>query len=189
MSSLSENLKILGITKEKIYYAFDKAWKDYMKDIKNYAQDIYDSCIKCYYADYIPVKYDRHGNIRGKNLFYANKIQLVDGGDDIRFFFDEMSLLPYSGPEKREIILNQIMNEGLRGGGSRSKGSQWRDTRGNQWPMEWEVHYPNKFSIYKNVWYSDETTIDGIFDDFLENIVPETKDNVVKYFMNYVLQR
>lgn len=151
----------------------NEAYDDLGKLIMNIASDIYDSCIKLYYATYKPVMYKRHGKIEGRNLYFANELMYDEVADVLKFHTNEYKLLPYKGgfdeeeygahyEDKRELILHLVM--------AGQRGSKTRFAKHTKsWPKSWKAIYPNKFSKY-NRWSSNERTMYTIFDDFMDQI-------------------
>lgn len=124
--------------------------------------DIYNSCIKDYYNQYEPTSYDRHGDLKGFNLYFAaddfaiNDYEIAVGNDEL----DATNLLKYPGKrgrQKRHQVLKGVIN-GFRG----SRGV-------SGFPMEFITSYPNQYSRC-DYWTSDKSTIYDIFDDFEKNI-------------------
>ena len=163
-------------TDQEITYAFLSAWEDYMEYLADIASDIYDSCIKYYYATYTPKKYDRHGDLDGFNLYRANAIEPYQL--TINFSINEDLLLPYTGREKRKRVLETVM-DGIRGGGVRRK--QFRG-----WPRSWVAHYPNRYSEFSGEWSSKSSTIDSILEDFVSTCVEDTKSYFYVLMCNYI---
>lgn len=138
--------------------AINSAFQEYAQLVSDIYNDIYDSCIKLYYDQYTPIKYDRHGNIEGFNLYSASDIYASDLA--VNLSLQGYRLLPYKGKkDKREKVLDSVL-DGLRGVGSSKSPPGW--------PMSWDTHYPNKFSQFSD-WRSSGTTLDGILADFAKN--------------------
>lgn len=172
-------LKLIGKEDSEIVSILTKAWESYINDLREIAEDIYDSCIADYYAKYKPSVYKRHGHPEGVNLYQADVITNDDF--DIFYEFDPEKLWKYggkNGDEKRAEVLDNVMR-GIRGTTKR------KTKLGNTWPRSWSTSYPNKHSK-KNIWQSKERTMYTIFDDFSENIFQGTIDlfweNVEKHF-------
>lgn len=159
---------------------------EYVDIIWGIANDIYDSCIKQYYATYTPKVYKRHGNIEGFNLYRANGFELKDGeGGPILEDFDDGNpgaLLKYKTKEDiRSEVLNNVLS-GQRGRSNQKNGKKRRSPRPTAedpdpgvWPRPWTASYPNEYSKYNN-WRSDEHTIKAIIADFEANILDDTSD-------------
>lgn len=148
----------------------ERAINEYVDIIWNIANDIYDSCIKQYYATYIPTVYKRHGNIEGFNLYRANSFTLngmvledFDGGNP-------EALLKYGTKEDiREEVLAAVLS------GKRGTTLRKSPRARHKWPMKWTASYPNAYSQY-NYWSSGAHTIEEIIDDFEANIIDDTSD-------------
>ena len=168
-----------GITKKQIQSlvaeAYDKAMNEYVDIIVGIANDIYDSCIKQYYATYTPTVYTRHGNPEGFNLYRANSFEFdgtvledFDGGDPD-------ALLKYGArADIRADVLNAVLS-GKRGLTHRPSG----------WPRAWVASYPNAYSQY-NYWKSNFHTIGEIIDDFEANIIADTQKLKSQLFDKYI---
>ena len=163
---------------------------DYAEYIYHIAEDIYDSCIQDFYDQYTPMRYDRHGNLSGFNLYSGKNFFYSNLWLDIQF--DPDNLLPYykmrktsSGDyvqgaeeleDKRAYVLGSVMT------GVRAR----RSPRTPAWfPMRWRTSYPNSFSEMYD-WTSSKTTISSIFDDFCENVVNETTYKFYEILGEYV---
>ena len=165
MSIDSIALALFEMDKNKLSAVVKTAMRAYAKVLYAVIDDIYDSCIKDYYAGYLPTSYTRHGNIEGKNLYNAPIVSLENG--DLFFDTDPYKLEPYSRTkELRGQVLHNVLN-GLRGTGMRS----WQE----EWPMEWTTSYPNSYSKY-NIWSSSCHTIATIVQDFENNVFDDTED-------------
>lgn len=162
----------------KAYSILTEATGLYFSKLANIAADIYDSCIKDYYDQYTPIKYKRHGNIKGFNLYSANDINFDEVSYNVDINFDPSNLLSYydgkQNREKRDKVLNSVM-AGLRGTKSRKTPIGW--------PRPWITSYPNRYSQY-NLWKSKGTTMDKIFEDFMANVINETQ-----YLLNDCIQK
>lgn len=168
-----------GITKKLIQSlvaeAYDKAMNEYVDIIVGIANDIYDSCIKQYYASYSPKTYKRHGNIEGFNLYRANSFELdgtvlddFDGGNPD-------ALLKYGAREDiREEVLRAVLS-GKRGITPRPGG----------WPRNWIASYPNEYSQC-NYWSSKFHTMEEIIADFEANIIADTQKLKSQLFDKYI---
>ena len=154
---------------------FNSCWARYMEYLSEIASDIYDSCIQEYYR-FRPKVYDRHGYPEGANLYRANKIGY--SADDIILNINEWSLWQYNGREKRQRVLDTVM-QGIRGGGART-----RQFAG--WPQDWDTSYPNSYSQYGSVWSSNGSTMYEIFDDFLATALSSTQDYFIDMFYNSI---
>ena len=148
----------------------EEAFKRYFNTLSDIAADIYDSCIEDYYAQYEPVKYTRHGNINGFNLYNAKAIWFDEESYNLSLNFDPNELLPYydgkKGREKRSKVLKSVM-AGLRG----TKSSKTPPG----WPQQWRTCYPNQYSQY-SLWSSTGRTMNAIYADFMDNVREDTKD-------------
>lgn len=164
-----EVLKQLFFMDEKDSNAvIDSAFKQYAQLISDIYNDIYDSCIKLYYDQYTPIKYDRHGYIEGKNLYSASDIYANDLL--VNLSLQGSRLLPYKGKkDKRDKVLDSVLN-GLRGASSSKSPPGW--------PMSWDASYPNEFSNFSD-WKSSGATLDAILNDFAKNGV---KDLAYKFY-------
>lgn len=148
--------------------AINSAFQEYAQLISDIYNDIYDSCIQLYYDQYTPIKYDRHGDIEGFNLYSASDIYANDLL--VNLSLEASKLLPYAGKkDKRDKVLKTVMN-GLRGAGSSKSPAGW--------PMNWDAFYPNEFSKFSD-WQSSKTTLYGILSDFAKNGV---KDLTYKFY-------
>lgn len=156
----------------------DEAFRRYFNTLSEIASDIYDSCIKDYYAQYEPIKYTRHGNIEGFNLYSANAVWFDELSYNLSLNFNPNELLPYydgkQGREKRDKVLKSVM-AGLRG----TKSSKTPPG----WPQRWYTSYPNQYSQH-SLWASTERTIDAIYKDFMENVREDTKHILHNYIKN-----
>lgn len=158
----------------------EEASKIYMKDLSNIAADIYDSCIEDYYAQYVPIKYGRHGDITGFNLYRANDIYFNEETYNMSLDFDPSKLLKYydgkRGREKRDKVLKSVMS-GLRG------------TKSNKtppgWPQPWRTTYPNRYSKY-NLWKSSGTTMFEIYKEFMSNVMSDTSNLWYSYIQKFL---
>lgn len=171
-SSIIEQLLLMDSEDSKAIVA--DAWYEYTRHIGEIAEDIYDSCIADYYEQYTPVKYDRHGDIAGFNLYSANDIEYNE--HEIGISFEPSFLLSYGTKrDKRTAVLKAVMR-GMRGVKSRKTPPGW--------PMSWSARYPNPHSKYRD-WSSSGTTMNAIFQDFMDSVIEETED----VFWNYVSKR
>ena len=165
MSIESIALTLFQMDDSKIAYIVKCAMRAWAKTLYAVVDDIYDSCIKDYYAGYTPTSYTRHGNIEGYNLYDAPVTSLTSG--ELLFDEDPYQLEPYGKTrEYRPKVLHNVLN-GLRGTGMRSTQEDW--------PMEWHTKYPNHFSKY-NIWTSSGHTIKEIIRDFEDNVLDDTED-------------
>lgn len=165
MNAESVAMRLLTLDSGARYAVITNAVNDYFKILYSIASDIYDSCIEEYYFQYTPTVYNRHGNIEGFNLYNANEIAYSDL--KLQLKIDSGQLLPYKGKgDKREKVLSSVMS-GLRGG-------KLKHVSG--WPKSWRASYPNRFSRYGGVWSSSEKTMYTIYDDFVDNVIKDTKD-------------
>ena len=145
-----------------------KVLNEYGNIIYKVADDIFDSCIEDYYASYKPKKYKRHNNIVGFNL-YSLKDMSFDG-TEFQIGFDSDFLLKYGTKEDiREEVMNAVF------AGQRGVEERRSSKAENVWPMKWTTSYPNEFSQY-TYWKSKHTTMDEIFNDFVQNAIKDTKD-------------
>jgi hypothetical protein len=158
----------------------DKAWARYVDFIGNIISDVYDSCIEDYYAQYMPTRYGRHGDITGFNLYRANDIEWDDLSFNIDVSFDPAKLLPYYDGkrrrEKRDKVLNTVM-AGFRGTKSRKTPPGW--------PRLWGTSYPNRYSKY-SAWTSNGNTMDDIYFDLMDNLIKDTTD-ILKGYISELL--
>lgn len=151
------------------------AFTEYVQLISDIYNDIYDSCIHLYYDQYDPIKYDRHGDPSGFNLYSASDIYANDLR--VNLSLEASKLLPYKGKgDKRSRVLNTVLN-GLRGAGSRKTPPGW--------PMDWDAHYPNEFSVLSD-WSSDNTTLYSILQDFAKNGSHELSDKFYEFIANRI---
>lgn len=161
---------LVNMDDQKAYNILAKATGLYLEKLAEIAEDIYDSCIEDYYAQYTPMKYDRHGDITGFNLYSANNIVFDEMSYNVDIDFDPNKLLGYydgkKNREKRDKVLNSVM-AGLRGAKSKKSPPGW--------PQKWNTSYPNQYSQY-NFWKSKGATMDKIFEDFMSNVINETQD-------------
>lgn len=135
--------------------AINSAFTEYAQLIADIYNDIYDSCIHLYYEQYTPIKYDRHGDLGGFNLYNASDIYARDLL--VQLSLQGSKLLPYKGKgDKRDRVLKTVL-KGLRGAGSRKTPPGW--------PMSWNASYPNGFSSFTE-WESSASTLDGILKEF-----------------------
>lgn len=153
----------------------EEALKKYFNVLSNIAADIYDSCIEDYYDQYTPIKYTRHGNIKGFNLYSANDIDFNEATYEMSLDFDPNKLLGYydgkKNREKRDKVLKSVMS-GLRGAKSIKTPPGW--------PKPWRTTYPNRYSKYK-LWISKGSTLEGIYTDFIDNIRSDTTNLLYSY--------
>lgn len=134
------------------------AFVEYTQLISDIYNDIYTSCIQLYYDQYTPIKYDRHGDIGGFNLYGASDIYARELR--VNLSLEASKLLPYKGKkDKRLAVLSTVLN-GLRGAGSSKTPPGW--------PMDWDAYYPNEFSELSE-WSSSNTTLYNILQDFAKN--------------------
>lgn len=156
----------------------DEALKRYFNTLSDIASDIYDSCIEDYYAKYEPVKYTRHGDIKGFNLYSANAILFDEMSYNLSLDFDPSKLLKYydgkRNREKRDKVLKSVM-AGLRG----TKSSKTPEG----WPQSWRTSYPNEYS-QSALWSSTGHTMDSIYADFMKNVREDTKHILNNYIKN-----
>ena len=153
----------------------DVAFMQYAQLIADIYNDIYDSCIQQYYAQYSPTKYDRHGDLSGFNLYSASDIYA--DSMVVNLVLEASNLLPYKGKgDKRYAVLSTVL-DGLRGAASRKTPPGW--------PMNWYASYPNEYSAHAE-WYSSKTTLRDILQDFASNGVNETKDIFFDYIGNSI---
>lgn len=167
-NDMMEILLFMDATKRR--NIIDEASKAYMNDLSNIASDIYDSCIEDYYAQYTPIKYGRHGNIVGFNLYSANNIDFDEMSYNLDIDFDPSKLLGYydgkRNREKRDKVLNSVM-AGLRGVKSKKSPPGW--------PQPWSTCYPNQYSKYY-MWSSSGSTMDSIFTEFMNSVINDTSN-------------
>ena len=168
--------KLLSMDATRRRTIIEEASGAYMRDLSNIAADIYDSCIEDYYAQYEPIKYTRHGNKKGFNLYRANNVNYDETTYNLDIDFDPNKLLRYydgkRNREKRDKVLKTVM-AGLRGAGSSKSPPDW--------PQEWFTSYPNEYSSY-SIWYSRGGTMNAIFENFMNNVMHDT----THLFYNYI---
>lgn len=169
---------------QKAYAVLDKATSLYFLKLAEIAEDIYDSCIEDYYAQYDPKVYDRHGDKKGFNLYSANNIEFDEMSYNVDIDFDPGKLLKYydgkRNRDKRSKVLNSVM-AGLRG----TSQTRVSEDSGESWPMTWDASYPNIYSKF-NIWQSKGTTMNGIFKDFMKNVMGQTRDLFYDYLEKYI---
>ena len=170
--------KLILMDDTKANAILNEAFKRYFNTLSDIASDIYDSCIEDYYAKYTPVRYGRHGNIEGFNLYSANVIQFDEEAYNISLDFDPGKLLKYydgkRNREKRDKVLKSVM-VGLRGTKQTKPSEQILG-----WPQPWYTCYPNRYSQY-NLWSSTFRTMDEIYADFMGNVREDTKHILNQY--------
>ena len=172
-------MKLMGLVvndKATLRHIFYSCWERYMEYLSDIASDIYDSCIMEYYK-FKPKVYDRHGYPEGRNLYQANKISFNEY--DIILRINEWDLWPYSGFEKRDRVLDTVM-DGIRGGGARKLHSF------KGWAKEWSTSYPNSYSRYGHVWSSGYSTINDILDDFIDTAIDSTYTYLTDLFYSSI---
>lgn len=180
MNKKSIILELVQMNEDEIYRILKNAWEDYIREISQIAEDIYDSCIQDYYYKYSPIYYKRHGFPEGKNLYQANAVTFDDW--DVFPKFDSSELWAYYGKDgraKRAKVLNAVMN-GMRGAKFKNKANP------PGWPRSWFTSYPNKFSRYQSLWSSSSRTMDGIFREFCDDIFNDTTDLLWSHVDKYV---
>ena len=169
---------LILIDEAKANAILDEAFRRYFNTLSNIASDIYDSCIEDYYAQYEPIKYTRHGDIKGFNLYSANAIQFDEASYNLSLDFDPNRLMSYydgkKSREKRDKVLKSVM-AGFRGTKSRKTPAGW--------PQPWRTSYPNQYSQY-TLWSSTGRTMDAIYEDFMENVREDTKHLLNNYIKN-----
>ena len=169
MSKYDVAKKLMRLKQAKRDAVIDNAMSMYANQIAAIAMDIYDSCIRCYYAAYKPVVYDRHGNKAGINLYQANNVVMDEMKLDLNF--DEDSLDEYDEDEDiRQEVLENVF-AGIRGTGFSNSPTKGR----KKWPKKWRAQYPNRFSRYK-YWASSGGTLNDIFEEFSSNIIEDTTE-------------
>lgn len=171
MDAISVALRLLALDKTKRDAIILHSVDDYFKVLYVIASDIYDSCIEDFYIKYTPKIYDRHGNLEGFNLYKANRISYENFY--LNVFIDSEQLLPYDKTndeykDKRDYVLNSVMR-GVRGSKSGKK-------KIPGWPKPWRTCYPNTFSRHAGLWSSSKRTLNGIFDDFIENAMTDMEN-------------
>lgn len=181
---MEELVGMAGITKKDIKSlvttAYNKAMNEYTDIIVGIANDIYDSCIKQYYASYQPKVYKRHGNLEGFNLYRANSFEFngtiltdFNGGNP-------EALLKYGTKEDiRERVLDAVLS------GQRGIKVRKSPPAANRWPMGWVASYPNEHSQY-NYWSSNAATIEDIINDFELHIIEDTQALKSRLFDKYI---
>jgi hypothetical protein len=158
----------------------------------NTANDIYNSCIKQYYATYTPKVYKRHGDLKGFNLYEANGFtlngmsfnDLEANGISIEALLEsseEMILDDFNGGQPENLLKygskRDIREEVLAAVLSGQRGITIRNSPHAEfkWPRGWATSYPNKYSQY-HYWSSSASTIEEIIADFEANIINDTSD-------------
>ncbi len=169
-----------------------QAINEYVEIVWNTANDIYNSCIKQYYASYTPTVYKRHNHPEGKNLYQANGFTLngmsfndLDAnGMSIETLLqssEEMILDDFNGGQSENLwkygSKRDIREEVLAAVLSGQRGITVRPSPPAKfkWPRGWVTSYPNKYSQY-HYWSSSASTIEEIIADFEANIINDTSD-------------
>ena len=151
-------LELLQISDSKKVSAVTRATTDLANLITAIYDDIYQSCIKVYYATYSPTVYKRHGNTAGFNLYSGFCSEVNNMRIDAMYMPD--SLLTY-----RQISTDEVLSNVING----QRGSKMRDMpKTGTWPKSWYAQYPNAYSQY-DIWSSGQNTIETILDDFDNN--------------------
>lgn len=139
---------------------------EYAEVLSSIYNDIYESCIKVYYSSYPqPVRYKRHGDIVGFNLYTGFYSEVRNLKLDANYIPE--NLLPYRGSTSREEVLDAVKNG--------QRGTIPRVTKHGTWPQSWRVKYPNAYSQY-SIWKSGGDTIETILEDFDKNGIEGTKN-------------
>lgn len=178
-----------GGLESQIREAIEGAMEEYVNIIWKTANDIYNSCIKQYYASYTPIVYKRHGNIKGSNLYRANSFtlggmtldEMNNAGIENLLELDDLVLDDFNdgSPEKllkygsKRDIRSEVLAAVL--SGQRGITVRRSPRAANVWPMSWTTSYPNSYSQY-NYWSSGAHTIEEIIDDFEANVIDDTSD-------------
>ena len=167
--------KLLFMDDKTMELVVDSAFQQFVQLISDIYNDIYDSCIQLYYEQYDPIKYDRHGNLEGFNLYSASDIFARDLS--VNLSLEPSKLLPYKGKkDKRYKVLSTVLN-GLRGAGSSKTPPGW--------PMDWDASYPNEHSKFFE-WESSATTLYGILQDFASNGVNDLRDKFFEFIASNI---
>ena len=166
-------MQLLFMDERDAEMAINSAFREYAAYLADIYNDIYSSCIQVYYSTYPPRVYKRHGDPDGFNLYSASDIYASDLL--VNMTLDAWSLLPYGKHDKRDIVLDGVLN-GLRGGPL---------PKLPEWPMDWHASYPNEFSQYED-WSSSKSTLDGILKDFAKNGVKHTSDKFWELIANNI---
>lgn len=139
---------------------------EYGEFLASIYNDIYASCIKVFYSSYDPVRYKRHGDPVGFNLYSAFYSGVHNARVDAQY--DAESLLPYGRGVSSQTVLDAVING--------QRGIKHRVTKNTGvWPKSWAVSYPNAFSYYR-FWRSGCGTIESILSDFDKNGIAATRD-------------
>ena len=151
-------LELLQVSDSKKVSAVARATADLKNLVADIYDDIFQSCIKVYYATYSPRVYKRHGDVSGFNVYSGFCSEVNDVRIDAMYMPD--SLLSYRGISTDEVLTNVTNGQ---------RGSKVRDMpKTGTWPKNWSVKYPNAYSQY-HVWSSSQSTIESILDDFDNN--------------------
>ena len=158
---------------------YDGAINEYADILAEIANDIYNSCIKLYYASYSPKVYKRHRRPEGYNLYQANGFEIDEDGVISDFEADPDELWQYGA--KRDIraeVIDAVLH-GKRGIKHRPGG----------WPKKWFASYPNQYSQCHD-WSSNYQTMAEIIEDFENNILDATRglkdELIIKYTKQYI---
>ena len=175
MSNYSALERLLFMDKGERKAALQRALQRYARLLSSIGKDIYDSCIQDYYAQYDPIKYDRHGYPEGQNLY--NAIDAWADGLVAGISLQEYKLWPYKGKQdKRGKVLSTVL-DGYRGAGSSKSPPGW--------PMSWSTCYPNEYSKFYD-WESGMTTLDDILIDFTANAPADLENKFYEFLEDSV---
>lgn len=91
--------------------------KKLLNHMKKYGEKIYDLVIAEFYKSYTPAVYDRHGDIKGFNLYRANNFVVPNINDvrgDVEYDWKIFDLLPYhSWWQKKEYEKGKLEPRGV----------------------------------------------------------------------------
>lgn len=175
MSNYGALEQLLFMDKSQRKSVLRRAIQQYVQLLSDIGKDIYDSCIAQYYSQYSPIKYDRHGDLAGYNLYSA----IDSWASDLvaQFSLQGSRLLPYKGKyDKRNVVLNTVL-DGFRGAGSSKTPPGW--------PMSWYASYPNEFSKFSE-WSSGGSTLDEILRDFVDNGPTDLTNKFFEFLENSI---
>lgn len=174
MEPTSVLLALCNLNGNKRKNVIIRAVSEYANILSEIYNDIYESCVKVYYSSYKPVRYKRHGDITGFNLYSAFYSEVHDVRLDA--MYQPENLLPYK-IVSREDVLNAVING--------QRGLEHRTTKHGTWPQSWSAKYPNAFSQY-SIWQSSGDTIEAILDDFDQNGLEATMHIYWELLSSYV---
>ena len=153
-----------------------QAISEYVNILVQVYNDIYESCIKVYYASYKPKVYTRHQNKQGFNLYIGFSAEVLDARIDATYMPE--SLMGYRNVT-REEVLSAVVN------GQRGVEHRVTPVTG-EWPKTWGVKYPNQYSTCGHVWQSKAGTIESILQDFDDNGIEDTFNVLSALIAKYV---